>query len=161
MKRFVISAVLFSLLKRTFAFVLLAFSSFAFAQAPVIKSGSTVYIEPANGFEIYLTGALIKYKVPLVVVTDKDKADFIIRSSAEHIQQAGGGWFGSIMGGAPTTSTWSEVSATFSVIDAKSSQVVFAGSTAKNRSYKAASEDCVDQLAYYMVGPKNHKSKKK
>jgi|ERR1035437_10052424 hypothetical protein len=148
-------------MKRAFAFVLLAFSAFALAQAPAIKSGSTVYIEPANGFEIYLTGALIKYKVPLVVVTDKDKADFTIRSSAEHIQQAGGGWFGSIMGGAPTTSTWSEVSATFSVIDAQSSQVVFAGSTSKNRSYKAAAEDCVDQLAYYMKGPTTHKSRQK
>jgi hypothetical protein len=148
-------------MKRALAFVLLAFSAFALSQAPAIKSGSAVYIEPANGFEIYLTGALIKYKVPLVVVTDKEKADYTLRSNARQIQQAGGGWFGSIMGGAPTTSTWSEVSTTFSVIDPQSSQVVFAGSTRKNRSYKAAAEECVDQLAYYMKGPKTHKSRQK
>ena len=148
-------------MKRTFAFVLLTFSAFALAQTPTIKSGSTVYIEPSNGFEIYLTGALIKYNVPLVVVTDKDKADYTIRSNAQQIQQAGGGVLGSLMGGVPTTSTWSEVSASFSVIEPQSSQVVFAGSTRKNRSYKAAAEECVDQLAYYMKGPKTHKSRQK
>jgi hypothetical protein len=161
MKRYVISAVLFSFLKRAFAFVLLAFSAFALAQVPAIKSGSTVYIEPANGFEIYLTGALIKYMVPLVVVTDKDKADYTIRSNTRQIQQAGGGVFGSIMGGSATPSTWLEVSATFSVIDPQSSQVVFAYSTSKSRSYKAAAEKCADQLAYYMKGPKTHKSRQK
>ncbi len=146
-------------MKRAFTFVLLMLSTFASAQAPAIKNGSTVYFEPANGFEIYLTGAMIKYKVPLVVVTDKEKADYAIRSNSEQIQQAGGGVFGSILGGSATPSTWVEVSATFSVIDLRSSQVVFAGSTSRNRSYKAASEECVDQLAYYMKGPKVHKSR--
>jgi hypothetical protein len=88
-------------LKRVFAFVLLAFSTLAFTQAPQIKSGSTVYIEPGNigtkgqdtrnmvegGFESYLSAAIIKKGVPLVVVADRDKAEYIIRSYAQQVLQ--------------------------------------------------------------------------
>src|ERR1035438_3329781 len=92
-------------MKRALAFVLLTLSSFALGQTPTIKSGSTVYIEPADGFETFLAAAMIEYKVPLVVVADKEKAEYIIRCNAQGTQQAGGGVLGSLMGGAPTTST--------------------------------------------------------
>jgi hypothetical protein len=128
------------------AFVLLAFSVQAFAQAPQIKSGATVYIEPADGFETYLAAAMIEYKVPLVVVTDKDKAGYIIRCNAQGTQQAGGGAIGSIMGG----SSWSEVGASFSVIDSQSSQVIFAGSASRERSLKGAAQVCAGYLAKFM-----------
>lgn len=125
-------------MKRAFAFVLLTLSSIAFAQAPQIKSGSTVYIEPANGFENFITSAMIDYGVSLVVVVDKDKADYIMRSSSQQTQQAG--W----------TSSYTYVSAAFSLIDSRTSQIVFAGSTTKNYSPQAAAESCVGQIAKYM-----------
>ena len=144
-------------MKRALAFVLLAFSGTTFAQAPQIMNGSTVYIEPANGFETFLAAAMIEYKVPLVVVADKEKAEYIIRCNAQGTQQAGGGVLGSLMGGAPTTSTWSEVSASFSVIDPRSSQVVFAGSASRDRSLKGAAQVCAYYLAKFMKGPKTHR----
>ena len=129
-------------MKSALAFVLLAFSTIALAQVPQIKSGATVYFEPADGFEIFLAGAMIEYKVPLVVVTDKDKADYII-SSTTHEDQL------------PSWSTpYTYISATFRVEDKGSSQVVFAASTSKNYNIKAAAQDCVWQLAKYM---KKHK----
>jgi hypothetical protein len=40
-----------------------------------IHSGSTVYIEPMNGYETYLAAAIGKKQVPLILVADKNKAD--------------------------------------------------------------------------------------
>jgi hypothetical protein len=47
-----------------------------------IPSGANVFIEPMEGFEDYLAAALHAKQVPLVVVTERDKADFVISGSA-------------------------------------------------------------------------------
>jgi hypothetical protein len=44
-------------MNRVLAIVLLTFSAIALAQAPQLKSGSTVYIEPMGGYETYLAAA--------------------------------------------------------------------------------------------------------
>jgi hypothetical protein len=46
------------------------------AEAIGVAPGSKVYIASADGFDTYLTAALRKNKVPLVVVSEKDKADY-------------------------------------------------------------------------------------
>jgi hypothetical protein len=71
-------------MNRALAFVLLTFSAVAIAQTPQIRSGATVYIEPMDGYETYLAAAMIKKHVPLVVVTDKSKADYNITSNVSH-----------------------------------------------------------------------------
>jgi hypothetical protein len=71
-------------MNRVLAFVLLTFSAIAFSQTPQIKSGSAVYIEPMGGYETYLAAAIVKKHVPLAVVAEKDKADYIITSSVSH-----------------------------------------------------------------------------
>jgi hypothetical protein len=134
-------------MKSALAFVLLAFSVLAFAQTLQIKSEATVYIEQADGFESYLAAAFIKVGVPLVIVTDKDKAEFIIRSNAQQLVESS--W----------RSSWTEVSATFSVIDPRSSQVVFAGSSMYQYYLKDAAEDCAKQLKQYMTGGGKKKKK--
>ena len=48
-----------------------------------IQTGSTVFIEPMNGFETYLAAALAKKKVPLVVISNKEKADFVITGASD------------------------------------------------------------------------------
>ncbi len=68
-------------MNRISAFLLLACSSLCIAQAPQIKSGATVYIEPMGGYETYLAAAIAKKKVPLIVLADKSKADYFITSS--------------------------------------------------------------------------------
>ena len=71
-------------MNRVLAIVLLTFSAIALAQAPQLKSGSTIYIGPMDGYETYLAAAIVKKHVPLVVVADKDKADYIVRSTVNH-----------------------------------------------------------------------------
>jgi hypothetical protein len=66
--------------------LLVAYSAVCLAQTPQIRSGSTVYIEPMNGYETYIAAAILKKHVPLVVVLDKEKAAYIIHSTINHIQ---------------------------------------------------------------------------
>jgi transposase len=114
-------------MKSALAFVLLAFSAFAFAQAPQIKRDATVYIEPTGGYENELAAALMKEKVPLVVAADKDKADYILRGN---LRQAAEG-------------NWSAESACITVIDARASQIVFAYSASTNRGkINGLAENC-------------------
>lgn len=68
-------------MKGIFAILLLTCSTVGFAQTPRIKSGSTVYIEPMGGYENYLAAAFVKRHVPLAIVTDKERAEYIIRST--------------------------------------------------------------------------------
>ena len=46
-----------------------------------IPRNSKVYIVPADGFEHYLAAALRKKSVPLLIVTDRDVADFEISTT--------------------------------------------------------------------------------
>jgi hypothetical protein len=46
------------------------------ADAAGVPAGSKVYIATADGFDTYLTAALRKNKVPLMVVSEKDKAEY-------------------------------------------------------------------------------------
>ena len=62
------------------------------AQSPVrMPIHSKVYIEPSSGFENFLTAAFQKKQVPLVLVPDKDQADFLISANAEQTEKASGG----------------------------------------------------------------------
>jgi hypothetical protein len=67
------------------AFLLLLTASIAsLAQAPQITKGAAVFIEPMGGYETYLVAAMMKKHVPLLVVTDRDKADYIITGTFAH-----------------------------------------------------------------------------
>ena len=63
---------------------LLAFSAGVFAQVPQLKSGSAIFIEPMGGYGTYLAAAFTKKQVPLILVADKSKADYVITSNVSH-----------------------------------------------------------------------------
>lgn len=52
------------------------------AVAEHIPAGAYVFIETMDGFEDYLAAAIHAKQVPLVIVTDKAKADFVISGTA-------------------------------------------------------------------------------
>lgn len=62
-------------------FLLLASVSFAQSGRP------TVYVEPQNGFETYLTAAIEKKGVPADVVIDPSKATYVLKSAPVDIQK--------------------------------------------------------------------------
>jgi hypothetical protein len=162
-------------MNRVLAIVLLTFSAIALAQAPQLKSGSTIYIEPMDGYETYLAAAIVKKHVPLVVVADKDKADYIVRSTVNHTtpsqpavvvsnlnvnnsnvttRSSSGGGYGAALAALGSTST------SIAVVDPRSSQVVFAyaaGKAGANQLQRTA-EDCAKHMKEFIE--KSEKPKK-
>ena len=63
------------------ALLLLASPALALAATPTIQPGSTVFIAPMNGFEITMAAALQKKHVPLVMVSERDRADLVIEGT--------------------------------------------------------------------------------
>ena len=159
-------------MNRVLAIVLLTFSAIALAQAPQLKSGSTIYIEPMDGYETYLAAAIVKKHVPLVVVADKDKADYIVRSTVNHTtpsqpavvvsnsnvnnnnannsnvttRSSSGGGYGAALAALGSTST------SIAIVDPHSSQVVFAyaaGKAGANQLQRTA-EDCAKHMKEFI-----------
>ena len=167
-------------MNRLIAFLLLACSIVCLAQAPQFKSGSTIYIEPMDGYETYLAAAIMKKHVPLVVVADKDKADYFIRSTVNHTtasqpavvvtnsninnnnvnnsnvttRSSSGGGYGAALAALGSTST------SIAVVDPHSSQVVFAYAAGKagDKQLQRAAEDCAKHMKEFIE--KSEKSKK-
>jgi hypothetical protein len=154
---------------RFFVLLLFAFAVSTFAQAPHIPPNATVYIEPMDGYETYLAAAIAKKQVPLVLVTDKAKAEYIITSTvSQHAQSQpavvvnnttnvnssgypGTGGFPRAGHGAGSTS------ASISVIDAHSSQIVFAyavGKAGNTNQIQSAAEACAKHLKEFIEKPK-------
>jgi hypothetical protein len=95
-----------------------------------LTPGSRVFIEPMGGFETYLSAAILKKKVPLIVTDDRDKADFIMTGTS-HLERAS--WAKTIfISGAP------QAGASIAIKDAHTGDLVFAYSVDK---YNAARAD--------------------
>lgn len=161
-------------MNRFLAILTLATCTVCLAQAPQIKSGSTVYIEPMDGYETYLAAAFTKKHVPLIVVADKGKADYFIAASvsqkaptqppvvinnsvnnvnngSNNTQNAGS------RGGYPRPGSFGRTSASISVIDSRSSQIVFAysvGKSANTNQLQSAAEACAKHLREFIEKPK-------
>ena len=54
----------------------------AVPSAPALTPGATLFIEPMNGFEQRLAYAMTRKKVPVVLVDDRAKADFVLSGGA-------------------------------------------------------------------------------
>jgi hypothetical protein len=160
-------------MNRMVAVTLLAFSASMFAQVPQLKSGSTIFIEPMDGYETYLAAAIAKKQVPLIVVADKDKADYVIRSTVSQRASTApavvvnnttnvnsSGYPGSGFPRAGYGASQGSTSASISIIDVHSSQIVFAYSAGKmgTKQLQNTAEDCAKHLKEFIE--KSNKPKK-
>lgn len=114
-----------------------------------IPRNSKVYIHPMDGFEVYLMAALRKKNVPLVIVNDRELADFEIMGVSE-TKKAGAAKI--IFG-----SGRSEETASISVINIRTSVVVYADSSHRKdslRGKRSTAEKLAKYLAKYINGEK-------
>jgi hypothetical protein len=113
-----------------------------------IPAGSKVYIAPMDGFETYLKAALEKKGVPLVVVEDRDKADFEITGASDSQKASTAKKI--IMG------SWhSREEASINVANIKTGEIVFAYSAHKENSAhgkKSTAEACAKHLKERVSG---------
>jgi hypothetical protein len=134
----------------SFALVLVAAASAAGQDAPLkvdadgrIPKGARVFIGPIEGgYDIYLSAAIHKKEVPIVIVTDRSKADFELSGVTESEKA---GWAKTIFLGNTSTSE----QASIKVVNLASGVVVFGynvnkGSSAKGK--QSSAESCAKHL---------------
>ena len=92
-----------------------------------IPSGSKIYVAPMAGFENYVVAGIMKKKVPVSIVADRDKADYEINGAAESQKP---GWAKIVF--LKTDATNEEAS--INVTEIKTGAVVFAYSVHKGNS---------------------------
>ena len=133
-------------------FMLLVTGQTAFAQEQAqtatdptdtrIPKNSKVYIAPADGFEQYLAAAFRKKSVPLLIVTDRDVADFEITATHEKTDAS---WARVLVWGILQP----EATASIQIVNLKTKVVVFADS-----SYRVAAlrgeRSTAEKLAKYL-----------
>jgi hypothetical protein len=118
-----------------------ALSALAFAQDRRIPAGSKIYVEAEKGFDTYITAALDKKKVPLVVVADKEKADFVLAAASSFEEKS---FASKVFLGHRDSSD-----ATMKLVNVKSGEVVFAYSVHKKNSARgnqSTAEACAKHL---------------
>jgi hypothetical protein len=93
-----------------------------------LPSGARIYIAPMpGGFETYVAAGLEKKKVPVVLVTDRDKADYEL-SGVSNSDRAG--WAKMLFLGSQQTNE----AASIKIVNLKTSNIVFAYSVNKTNS---------------------------
>ena len=113
-----------------------------------IAPKSKVFLAPMGGFENDLKTAIEKKKVPIVLVADKDQADYVITGTSE-TEKAG-------TAKKVVMLNWhSNEQASITVTDNKSGDVVFAYSVNKNSSAhgkRSTAEACAKHLKDQIEG---------
>jgi hypothetical protein len=108
-----------------------------------IERNSKVYISPIEGgFDTFLAAAIIKKQVPMVVVTDRAKADYEI-SGIANTEKAG--WAKMLFMGVDNSNDMASIK----VVYLKSDEVVYGYSVRKGNSYRgkqSAAEACAKHL---------------
>jgi hypothetical protein len=108
-----------------------------------IERSSRVYISPIEGgFDTFLAAAIIKKQVPVVIVTDRAKADYEITGIA-NTEKAG--WAKMLFMGVDNSNDMASIK----VVYLKSSEVVYGYSVRKGNSYRgkqSAAEACAKHL---------------
>jgi hypothetical protein len=108
----------------------------------LIRRDATVFVDDMNGFEHYLMAAMRKKSVPLIVVSDPMKADYIIFGTSDTKRA---GWAKMLFLGTGKSGEMASIS----MVDRRTKVVVFADSShryAANRGQRSTAE----KLAKYL-----------
>lgn len=116
-----------------------------------IERNSRIYIAPIEGgFDTFLAAAIIKKQVPVIVVTDRTKADYEVTgiSSSEKA-----GWAKMLFMGVDNSNDMASIK----VVEIKSNEVVYGYSVRKGKSHRgkqSAAEACAKHLKGKIEGGK-------
>ncbi len=108
----------------------------------IIPRNSKIYIAPMDGFETYLAAAIRKKEVPLLMVTDREDADFEITGTHEKNKP---GWAKTIFLG----DVRSSASASMQIVNLKTKIVVYADSSDRS-SANRGERSTAEKLAKYL-----------
>lgn len=122
--------------------------SFAQNEKRRVQADARVFIEPTeNGMHTALAGAFTKKKVPVMVVTTAEKADYIITVVGDYKKA---GWARQLM-----TGSRGDSNASMTVAHRESGEVVYAYNVDKSnavRGIQSAAEACAKHLGNHIKG---------
>jgi hypothetical protein len=120
----------------------------------------TVYIEPQQGFETYLAAALSKKNVPVDVVTDQTKANYMLKAAPVEIksESTGGKIARCLFAYCAGIEDKGNVSVQF--IDASSTRVLWAYSVNKQKGGSKNSQSMAEAVAKHLKEFVEHNSGK-
>ncbi|HEY1946018.1 MAG TPA: hypothetical protein VGG97_03365 [Bryobacteraceae bacterium] len=125
-----------------------ASSLFAFAEQGRVPEGSKIYVEAADGFDTYLTAALQKKKVAVMIVTTKENADYELDGVSDHQKPD---WAKTVFLG----QIHSDDQASVKLVNLKTNEVVFAYAVNKKNTLhgrQTAAEACAKHLKAAVSG---------
>ncbi len=108
----------------------------------MIPRNSKIYIAPMDGFETYLAAAIRKKEVPLLMVADRESADFEITGTHDKKKA---GWAKTIFLGDGRASA----SASMQVVNLKTKVIVYADSSDRS-SANRGERSTAEKLAKYL-----------
>jgi len=130
-------------------FVCLYFASWtccaAAVQAAVVSANSKLYIDVMDGFDSYLSAAILAKHIPVTVVRDRDKADYLVTGTWRE-SEGGTSGNGSLVRPLKRRTNYS---ASISIVDPKTSAVIFAYSSQRSATHdlsKEIAEDLANHL---------------
>lgn len=94
-----------------------------------IPRGAKVFIAPMDGFETYLSAAIMKKEVPVSIVNSRDAADFEITGTSETMKA---GWAKTIM----TGNGRADERGSITVTNTKTGVVVYAYAADKGSAFR-------------------------
>ncbi len=106
-----------------------------------IPVNAKVYIAPMEGFETYVMAAFRKKNVPLVIVNNRELAQFEITGNSESKKA---GWAKTIFGSGRSAET-----ASISVVNIRSGVVAYADSSNRNDAVRGK-QSTAEKLAKYL-----------
>ena len=113
-----------------------------------IPAGARIYIAPLNGYESFISAAVVKKETPVVIVNSADKADYTITGVSESVQA---GWAKMLF----LNSQQSNEQASIVMTNIKTGVVVWGYNVNKTNSYKgkqSSSEACAKHLKARIEG---------
>jgi hypothetical protein len=132
------------------------FAEAVMEEQKVIPPGSKVYINPIDGFEIYLVAGFQKKKVPVTAVSGKEQADFEINGTIQ--VQEPSKWeklaaIGAAASGGGGADVGTRVDVAINVKNLKTGDVVFAYAwRGKRNAQQSAAEACAKHLKKKIEG---------
>jgi hypothetical protein len=102
-----------------------------------------------DGFETYIIAAIKEKGVPVQVVADRDKADYVIHGTSESEKP---GWAKVVFAGQTRT----DEQASITLEDAKTSEVIFAYTVNKSNAFRgkqSAAESCAKHMKDFVERP--------
>ena len=117
--------------------VLLLTAVASFGQAKSIPPGSKIYVDADGSFSTYLSAALQKKKVPVTVVANSEKADYVLSGTSQHEEKS---WASKVF-----LSHRDTTEASVKLVHVKSSEVVWAYNVHKKnsaRGHQSTAEAC-------------------